>query len=114
MADLWIKPRPTSDYALVFGLLKVIIDEGLYDKDFVDKWTVGFERLREHVTTFTLADVEKITWIPRQQIEQLARWYSELVPSIVQMGILSSFLCKYFIIPFFKEWQIITHFSYRV
>ena len=44
MADFWIKPRPTSDYALVFGLLKVIIDEGLYDKDFVDKWTVGFDR----------------------------------------------------------------------
>jgi thiosulfate reductase/polysulfide reductase chain A len=86
MADLWIKPRPTSDYALVFGLLKVIVEENLYDKGFVDKWAVGFDRLREHLKTFTLDEVEKITWIPRQQIEQLARWYSELVPSIVQIG----------------------------
>jgi len=41
-ADLWISPKPGSDGALALGFLKVIIEEGLYDKNFVEQWTVGF------------------------------------------------------------------------
>ena len=38
IADLWVRPRPTSDGALAMGLLKAIVEEKLYDKEFVDAW----------------------------------------------------------------------------
>lgn len=84
-ADLWIRPRPGSDGALAMGLIKVIIEGKLYDEDFVAKWTVGFDELREEVKTFTLDDVEKQTWVPRQQIEKLARLYAQLKPAAIPM-----------------------------
>jgi anaerobic selenocysteine-containing dehydrogenase len=85
-ADLWIKPRPGSDPVIAMGLLKVIIEEELYDKDFVDNWTVGFDQMQQEVKRFTLDDVERITWVPKEQIQQLARWYSKLQPSYIRIG----------------------------
>ena len=38
-----VKPRPSTDGALAMGLLKVVVEERLYDKDFVHDWTVGFD-----------------------------------------------------------------------
>ena len=43
MADLWLQIRPGTDLALMLGWIRLIIEEDLYDHDFVDKWTVGFE-----------------------------------------------------------------------
>ena len=54
LADLWIRPRPGSDGALAAGVLKVIIEEHLYEQDIVDRWTVGFDKLSEEFSTFTL------------------------------------------------------------
>jgi len=85
-ADLWIRVRPGSDGALAMGLIKVIIEEKLYDEDFVGKLTIGFDELREHVKTFTLDDVERVTWVPRQQIETFARMYAQLKPASIRPG----------------------------
>lgn len=85
-ADLWIRLRPESDGALALGLIKVIIEEKLYDEDFVAKWIIGFDELREHVKTFTLDNVERVTWVPRQQIEKFARMYAQYKPACMQMG----------------------------
>ena len=85
-AHLWIRPRPNSDQALAFGLLKIIIEEGLYDKDFVAKWTVGFDKIAEEVNNFTLDDVERVTWVPKEQIRQLARWFATLKPAVIRTG----------------------------
>ena len=52
-ADLWIKPRPSSDLALAWGMMNVIIEEGLYDSTFVQHWTVGFNELKAHVQEYT-------------------------------------------------------------
>jgi anaerobic selenocysteine-containing dehydrogenase len=72
-ADLWINPRPQSDGVLALGIIKVIIEEKLYDVDFVSKWTVGFDELRDEVKRFSLEDVERATWVPKAQIEKAAR-----------------------------------------
>jgi len=85
-ADMWVRIRPQSDGALALGLLKVIIEEKLYDEWFVGNWTVGFDELRRHVRTFTLDDVEKVTWVPREQIIKFARLYAESKPTTIQMG----------------------------
>jgi anaerobic selenocysteine-containing dehydrogenase len=86
LADLWIKPRPGSDGALAAGVLKVIIEEKLYDRDIVENWTVGFDKMREHVSTFSLDEVEKLTWVPRRQIEEFARTYSQTKPAAMHVG----------------------------
>ncbi len=86
IADLWIKVRPGSDGALAMGALKVLIEEKLYDQDIVTNWTVGFESLKEHVESFSLEDVEKVTWVPRRQIEEFARLYGTAKPATIQWG----------------------------
>jgi len=85
-ADLWIRPRPGSDAVLAMGLLKVTIEEKLYDEDFVNKFTLGFDELEKEVKKFTLEDVERITWVPKAQVEKLARMYAELKPAIIHIG----------------------------
>jgi anaerobic selenocysteine-containing dehydrogenase len=85
-ADMWIRPRPQSDGPLAMGLIKVVIEEKLYDEDIVTNWTVGFDQLSEHIKTFTLDDVERVTWVPRRQIEQFARLYAQSKPAQMQLG----------------------------
>lgn len=85
-ADLWIRLRPGSDGALALGMLKVIVEQKLYDEAFVDKWTIGFEHLQEQVKSFSLHDVEKVTWVPWQQIEKAAKLYAEFKPATIQWG----------------------------
>lgn len=72
-ADEWLAVRSGSDGALALGLINVIIEENLYDKEFVDKWTVGFEDLKEYVKQFTPQRVEQITKVPKEKIVWLAR-----------------------------------------
>ncbi len=85
-ADLWIRPRPGSDGALAMGVLKVLVDEGLYDAEFVDEWVLGFDKLKEDLATFTLADVARVTWVPQSQIQQFARMVVEHKPAFMRMG----------------------------
>jgi anaerobic selenocysteine-containing dehydrogenase len=68
----WLGIRPGTDGALALGLLHVIINQELYDHEFVAKWTVGFEELKAYVAQFTPRQVEQITYIPAAEIERLA------------------------------------------
>jgi anaerobic selenocysteine-containing dehydrogenase len=86
LADLWIKPRPGSDGALALGALKVVVEEELYDYDFVARWTLGFEQLREELKSFSLEEVERLTWVPRASIRRLARMVAQLKPACIQWG----------------------------
>ena len=85
-ADIWIKPRPGSDGVLALGMIKVIIDEHLYDDAFVSQWTVGFDQLSEHIKTYSLQEVEAITWVPTEQIREAARLYGKTKPAAIEWG----------------------------
>lgn len=85
-ADLWLRIRPGTDGALALGLLNVIINEGLYDKEFVDKWTYGFDKLKERVQQYPLDLVEKITWVPKEKIAKAARMYATAKPAAIRFG----------------------------
>ena len=85
-ADLWLRLRPGSDGALAMGMIKVIIEEKLYDEDFVSQWTLGFDQLKEHMASFSLEDVEGLTWIPQEQIREVARLYAQTKPAVIQWG----------------------------
>lgn len=85
-ADMWLQIRPGTDAALALGWLNVIINEELYDKDFVAKWTMGFDRLRERVQEYSPERVEEITWIPGEDIIKSARMYATMKPAYIQWG----------------------------
>ncbi len=85
-ADVWLCPRPQSDGVLALGMIKVIIEEGLYDREFVENWTVGFDKLRDHVRTFSLDDVERLTWVPHRKIEDAARLFGRIRPVSLVVG----------------------------
>ncbi len=76
-ADMWINPRPQSDGILAMGFIKVLIEEKLYDAEFVAKWTVGFDEVAKEIKTFTLEDVERLTWVPQKQIIKAARLFAD-------------------------------------
>jgi anaerobic selenocysteine-containing dehydrogenase len=72
-ADQWIGIRPGSDGALALGMLRTVINEGLYEREFVEKWTHGFGQLGEYVQPYTPEEVERITWVPAKVVVETAR-----------------------------------------
>jgi len=76
VADLHLRLRAGTDAAMCLGWLKVIIDEELYDKDFVRDWCIGFEELKERVNEYPLERVEEITGVDRELIAEAARMYA--------------------------------------
>lgn len=82
----WLQIRPGTDNALALAFLNVIIEESLYDKDFVDKWTYGFEDLAEHVKQYPPEKVSEITWVPADLIRETARLYATSKPAVIQWG----------------------------
>ena len=85
-ADLHAQVRPGTDCALALGLLHVIIGEERYDKDFVADWTVGFDKLVDHIKEYSPEKVEKITWVPAETIRRIARMYAENAPAAISPG----------------------------
>jgi anaerobic selenocysteine-containing dehydrogenase len=70
----------------MLGWLNVIIKEGLYDRDFVEKWTVGFEELKEAAAGFTPEKVAEITWLSPDKIKETARVYATTSPAAITWG----------------------------
>jgi anaerobic selenocysteine-containing dehydrogenase len=83
-ADMYLRIRPGTDGALALGLLHIIIQEKLYDKDFVNQWTTGFEELKEFIKAYPLKKVEGITWVPAEKITEVARLYAKSKPAILE------------------------------
>jgi len=82
-ADIFIRPRPGTDGALALAMLNVIIEENLYDKEFVDKWTDGFDKLSELAKQYPPQKVAEITWVPADTIREVARIYATTKPAII-------------------------------
>ncbi|HEY97793.1 MAG TPA: molybdopterin-dependent oxidoreductase [Dehalococcoidia bacterium] len=83
MADLWLQIRPGTDLALALGMINIIFNEELYDKEFVSQWCHGFEELREHVQVYTPEKVAEITWLPVDSIREAARLYATTRPAVL-------------------------------
>ncbi|MBI4295804.1 MAG: molybdopterin-dependent oxidoreductase, partial [Chloroflexi bacterium] len=80
IADLWLQLRPGTDTALFMALINVIIQEGLYDKDFVAKWCYGFDKLAERARGYSPETVAEITWVAADKIREAARLLGENKP----------------------------------
>lgn len=85
-ADVWLPIRPGTDAALGLAILHVIIGEELYDKDFVENWTLGFDELAEHVKQFSPEWAAPITGLPAEQITEVARMMGTTKPMGIIFG----------------------------
>ncbi len=85
-ADWHIPIQPGMDTALALGLMRIIIEERLYDRDYVAQHTHGFEALREHVQPYTAEHVAGLTGIPAADVERLACEYATHTPSVIRLN----------------------------
>ncbi len=86
-ADLWLQVRPGTDLALMLGWIRYIIENDLYDKAFVENWTVGFEELTASVADYTPEKVEEITSVPAALVVEAARVYATASPAVIPFGL---------------------------
>jgi len=85
-ADWYLPINPGTDGALALGMMRVIIDENLHDADYVEKYTVGFEQLREKVREYSPERVAQWTGIAADDIRKLAREYATTRPSVIRLN----------------------------
>jgi molybdopterin guanine dinucleotide-containing S/N-oxide reductase-like protein len=85
-ADWYLPIHPGTDTALALGLMHVIIGEGLYDADYVENYTVGFERLEEKVKKYPPERVAEWTGINAADIRTLAREYATERPAVIRVN----------------------------
>jgi len=80
-ADIHLRIRPGTSGALALGMAHVIIEEGLYDREFVANFTQGFEEYRNYVREFTPAVTMDITGVSADLIVSAARLYAKTKPA---------------------------------
>lgn len=85
-ADLWLQIRPGTDCVLALAMINHIIQKGLYDKSFVEKWCHGFDQLKERAAEYPIEKAAKITWLRKEDIVQTAEWYATLKPGATNHG----------------------------
>lgn len=86
LADWHIAIRPGTDVALALGMMHVILNEGLEDREYIAQMTRGIEKLRERACEFTPEFVSRYTGMRPAEIEQLAREYATTRPAAIRMN----------------------------
>lgn len=80
-ADIHLRIRPGTSGALALSMAHVIMEEGLFDREFIENWTVGFEEYRAYTREFPPSVAEEITGVPADLIGQAARLYATTKPA---------------------------------
>jgi anaerobic selenocysteine-containing dehydrogenase len=86
-SDWHLLPRVGTDAALALGMMHVIFREGLEDREYLDKYTLGADELRERaLTDYSLERVSRITGLPQGQIEKLAREFAQTRQAAIRIN----------------------------
>ncbi|MEI3377171.1 MAG: molybdopterin-dependent oxidoreductase [Coriobacteriales bacterium] len=86
-ADIFMGIRPGTDGAMALGLINVVMEEKLWDKEFVEKWCYGFDELAETARQWTPERVSEITYVPAEKIREAARMIAQSDGAILQWGV---------------------------
>lgn len=84
---IYLQPRPGTDAAIALAMMNVIIEENLYDQEFVDKWCTGFDKLSEHVKQYTPEKAEEISGVPASEIKRVARMFANVKEASILEGV---------------------------
>lgn len=86
LADWHIAIRPGTDAALALGMMHVILNEGLEDREYIKSMTHGFEQLAERAREYTPERVAAWTGMATAEVEQLAREYATTRPAALRLN----------------------------
>lgn len=82
-SKFWLPIKPATDMALLLSWIHVIINEGWYDKDYIEKYAFGFEELKAHVQPFTPEWAYGITTLEPKVIRETAREMANAAPAVI-------------------------------
>jgi len=82
-ADNFFLIRPGTDYGFNLAVLNVLINEELYDKEFVANWVSDFDALKDFVQQYTPEWAEEETGVPAESIRSLCHQLAEAAPSVI-------------------------------
>lgn len=82
-SKFWLPIKPATDMALLLAWIHVIVNEGWYDKEYVEKYTYGLDLLREHVKTMTPEWAYGITTIEPSIIRETAKEMANASPAVI-------------------------------
>lgn len=85
-AHIHLRPLPGTDGALALAMAKVIVENDLHDKAYIEKYCYGFEDYANYVMNFDLAKAESITGVPAEDIERTAILFAKNTPSSIMMS----------------------------
>ena len=85
-AHIHLRPFPGTDGALALGMARVIITENLQNQEYIEKYTIGFEKYKDYVMEFTPEKVEEITGVPKEDMIAAARLMASEAPCPIQMS----------------------------
>lgn len=86
LADLWLPVRPGTDIVLVLGLLHVIVEEGLIDRSFVERWCHGFDELAAHVAPYDASRVAEVCGLSADDVVRAARLFGRAQAAALVSG----------------------------
>ena len=81
-----IQLQPGTDAAFALAMMNVIISEGLEDRDYIDRYTLGFDKLRERAAEFPPARAAEICGVTEDEIVSFAREYATTRPAVIRIN----------------------------
>lgn len=85
-ADIWLQIKPGHDGLLAMAMINEIIANTLFDAEFVEQYTLGFEELRQVAAQYPLEQVAEQLWLEPQQIREIAHLYATIKPAAIIDG----------------------------
>jgi anaerobic selenocysteine-containing dehydrogenase len=82
-ADIHLQLKPGTDGALALAMAHVIIEEALYDRQFIERWAHGFDEYRAYVKEWTPQRGESVTGVPAEAIAAAARLFATTAPASI-------------------------------
>jgi len=86
LADWYLPINPGTDTALALGMMHVIVEEKLFDADYVSRYTVGFDQIKARAEQYPPERVAYWTGISADDIRKLAREYATVRPSVIRVN----------------------------
>jgi predicted molibdopterin-dependent oxidoreductase YjgC len=85
-AHLWLRPAFGTDAALINGIAKEIIEQGLHNEEHIERKTDNFGEMVASLSRYTLEYVAQITGVPSHDIQQAARCFAEAAQASIVYG----------------------------
>lgn len=90
IAHLHLALRPRTDGALALGMIRVLIDEELFDRQFVERWCLGFDEVRQVAAEWTPERTAEVTGVEPELVVAAARLYATARPARLSFGVSTS------------------------